>query len=150
MDRFAQILYDLGSEMDLDLYPDPNRICQLNYHDELHIQIHFDEIKEEIIIACFLCEIPPGRYREKLLRAALISNNDYPRVGTLSYSEKNNKLTLVEKVYAPNMPSAKLHQIMQDFFDKGKTWKEAVEKGGLLPVQPSNKNSGGSMFGMKP
>lgn len=150
MDRFAQILYDLGKEMDLDLYPDPNRICQLNFHDELHVQIHYDEPKEEIIIACFLCDIPPGKYREKLLRAALISNNEYPRVGTLSYSEKNNKLTLAERVFAPNLQSDKLYQTLQDFFDKAKTWKDAVESGGPLPIQPSNKSSGGSMFGMKP
>ncbi|MDN3505816.1 MAG: CesT family type III secretion system chaperone [Simkaniaceae bacterium] len=150
MDRFSQILYDLGKEMDLDLYPDPNRICQLNFHDELHIQIHYDEPKEEILIASFLYEVPPGKYREKLFRACLISNNEYPRVGTLSYSEKNNKLTFEKRVFAPNLQSDKLYQILQDFFEKAKTWKDAIERGAPLPVQPSNKSSGGSMFGMKP
>ncbi len=149
MDRFAQILYDLSKELDVDLYPDQNRICQLNYHDELHIQIQYDEPKEQVLLATFVCEVPPGKYREKLLRAGLINNREYPRPGTLSYSEKNNKLTLFEYVFAPNLTGEKLLKVLQAFIEKAKTWKDAVENGRPLPIKPP-KGGGKSMFGMKP
>ncbi|NGX58996.1 MAG: hypothetical protein KR126chlam3_00140 [Chlamydiae bacterium] len=149
MDRFSQILYDLGKQIDSSLYPDPNRICQLNYQDELHIQIQYDEPKEQIFLASFICDVPPGKYREKLLRAGLVSNNEYPRVGTLSFSEKNNKLTLIEYVPAPNLSGEKLFKILQEFIEKAKTWKDAVENGRALPIKPP-KGDNEKIFGMKP
>jgi len=133
MDLFAQILYDLGTEIGVDLYPDVNRICQINYHDELHIQLQYDEAKEQILIASFLCDIPPGKYREKLLKEALINNGDYPRIGTLAYSERNNKLTLFEYVPSSNLTGQNLFNILEKFIEKGHLWKDAVENGRPLP-----------------
>ncbi|MBS0628881.1 MAG: CesT family type III secretion system chaperone [Verrucomicrobia bacterium] len=144
MDLFAQVLFDLGREIGVDLYPDPNRICQINYQDELHIQLHYDEVKEQILIASFLCDVPPGKYREQLLRACLISNGEYPRMGTLAYSERNNKLTLFEYIFAKNLTV----QTLQKFIEKGHLWKDAVENGKPLPTLPE-KGSGGGMFGLK-
>lgn len=149
MDLFAQILFDLGKEIGVDLYPDSNRICQINYQDELHIQITFDEAKEQLLIASFLCEVPPGKYREKLLREALISNGEYPRVGTLAYSERNNKLTLFETVSSKNLQIPTLFKLLERFIEKGHLWKDAVETGKPLPSVPE-KGSGSSMFGLKP
>lgn len=149
MDLFGQILFDLGKEIGVDLYPDVNRICQLNFRDELHIQLQFEEVKEQILIACFLCDVPPGKYREKLLKEALISNSEYPRIGTLAYSERNNKLTLFAYVSTINLTSSALFKTLEQFIDKGLLWKEAVEKGTPLPT-PAEKGKGGSIFGLKP
>ncbi len=144
MDLFAQVLFDLGREIGVDLYPDANRICQINYQDELHIQLQYDEPKEQILIASFLCDVPPGKYREQLLRTALISNNEYPRMGTLAFSERNNKLTLFEYVSAKNLTV----QTLEKFIEKGHLWKDAVENGKPLPTV-AEKESGGGMFGLK-
>lgn len=149
MDRFAQILFDLATQMGIELHPDQNRICQINYQDELHIQIQYDEAKEHILLAAFLCEVPPGKYREKLLRAGLVYNTEYPRTGTLAYSEKNNQLTLFENIPAANIHGDDLLQHLQSFIEKGLTWKNAVEKGQPLPIKTS-KSDGPSIFGMKP
>lgn len=148
MDLFAQILFDLGKEIGVDLYPDSNRICQINYQDELHIQLQHDEAKEQILIASFLCDVPPGKYREQLLRAALLSNGEYPRIGTLAYSERNNKLTLFEMVPTQNLSTDKLYKLLEQFIEKGHNWKEAVEKGKSLP-SPQEKGGGSGMFGLK-
>lgn len=150
MDRFAQILFDLGKEIGTELYPDENRICQINYMDEIHLQIHYDEAIGQLLFASFLCDVPPGKYREKLLRAALRSNGEFPRLGTLAYSERNNKLTLFEYVSAANIQSAKLLQFLQSFIEKAATWKNAVEKGLPLPVTPPKNNKDSSMFGLQP
>lgn len=134
MDRFAQILYDLGKEMGVDLYPDQNRICQLNYRSELHIQLKYEENKQQLVISTFLCEIPPGKYREKILRAGLISNQEYPRIGTLSYCERKNQLTLFEVLFAPTLKGGQLLKVLLAFIEKGKNWKEAIERGGSFPL----------------
>ena len=148
MERFAQILYDLGKEIHTDLYPDHNKVCELNYHDELRIQLQYEERTEQIFVGSFLCDVPPGKYREKLLRAGLVSNGEYPKIGTLAYSEKNNKLTLFEYIPAENLTGEKLFKFLEAFFEKGKSWKDAVENGRPLPIPPP-KNEGGGLFGLK-
>ncbi len=149
MDRFAQLLYDLSKEIELDLYPDENRICQLNYHDLLDIQISLDEVKEQAMIATFICEIPPGKYREKLLKTALMANNEYPRPGTFAYSERNNNLTLFTYIPTEGLTGEKLYQAFSELVEVALLWKDAVENGKPLP-SASSKGGGDSMFGLKP
>lgn len=149
MDRFGQILYDLGKEIGLDLYPDEHRICQLNYKDLFSIQLHYDEAKEQVLIATFLCEVPAGKFREKLLIASLKSNHAYPRIGTLAYSERNNQLTLFDYVSSKSLKPNELFSRLEPFIDKAKAWKEAVEKGKPLPEEESSAPPKGSIFGLK-
>lgn len=149
MDRFANILFDLGKELLTDLYPDENRICQINYEEKLQIQIQFDESKDQIFIGVFLADVPPGKYREKLLRASLVYNEKYPRIGTMGYSERNNQLTLFHYLPAAEITSSQLAQVFQDFAQTALEWKEAIEGGKALPIDPP-KNQGGSLFGLHP
>lgn len=147
MDRFSQILYDLGKEMNTDLYPDQHRLCQLNWQDQLHIQLEYEEAKERLLIGTFLCDVPPGKFREKIFREALKSNAAFPRIGTLAYSDRNNKLTLFEYVYADNLRSDKLFQLLQQFINKAHQWKEAIEKNRPLPGITEKPMKDDSIFG---
>jgi len=150
MDRFADILFELGKEIGTELVPDQNRICQLNYMDELHIQLQYDDGKESILIAAFLCDVPPGKYREKLFKEALKSNGDYPRIGTLAYSERNNQLTLFETIPAVELKSDRLFKILQEFIAKANVWKDAIKNGKPLPTASGEINSNDTPFGLKP
>lgn len=151
MDRFAQILYDLGKEIGVDLYPDPNRICQVNYDEKLHLQLQYDETKEMLLIATFVCEVPAGKYREKLLKEGLAHNREYPRIGTLAYSERNNQLTLFENLHAPGLKTQALFDFLVEFVEEALAWKDAVENGRPLPTSQGSKETGGdNIFGMKP
>lgn len=149
MDHFGQLLFDLGKEIGEELYPDRNRICKLNYQGQLHLQLEYIDPKEQLLIAAFLCDVPPGKYRETLLKEALKTNNEYPRIGTLAYSPRNNQLVLFEFLYAPHQTAPKLFHYLEDFLKKALAWKEAVEKGLPLP-SPQTGPSGGSIFGLKP
>ncbi len=149
MDRFAQILYDLGQELEIELFPDANRICQLNYKDNLHIQIHYDEPKEQIMIGTFLCDVPPGKYREKLLAATLASNHEYPRRGIFAYSERNNQLTFFTYAPTKGIRSDELSKQLNQFIETALLWKEAVENGKPLPTTPKTGGEG-SIFDLKP
>ncbi|NGX46258.1 MAG: hypothetical protein K940chlam2_01446 [Chlamydiae bacterium] len=148
MDRFSQILYDLGQVLEEPLYIDENRVCQLNYKDELDLQIQFEEGKEQLLIGIFLCEVPPGKYREKLLKEALMTNGEYPRLGTLAYSERNNMLTFFELLPAAGLTGEKLFEWLEKFVERGKEWKAAVESGNPLP-SPKSSNGSGGMLGIK-
>lgn len=147
MDRFSQILYDLGKEIGTDLYPDQHRLCQLNWQDQLHIQLQYEEAKDRLLIGTFLCDVPPGKFREKIFREALKSNAEFPRIGTLAYSDRNNKLTFFEYVYPDNLRSDKLFQLLQQFVSKAHQWKEAIEKNRPLPEITEKPIKGDSIFG---
>lgn len=94
IDRFPELLQELATELDIDLYPDKRGACKLVTEDGLHVQMEVDVRQESLLIASFICEIPPGKFRENILRDALKSNGPFPKNGTLAYSERNNKLTL--------------------------------------------------------
>jgi hypothetical protein len=148
VDRFSQILYDLGKELQVDLYADLNQVCEINCDDQIHVQLLFNEGKEELMLATFVCDVPPGKYREQLLRAGLISNFESPTSGILSYSERNNQLTLHHTLPAAHLNGEKVFRAFEDFVAKALEWKDAVENGKPLPINPPP--SQGGIFGMKP
>lgn len=148
MDLFAQILFDLGKEVNTELYPDHHRLCQLNYNDELHLQLQHNETRETILIGAFLCEVPAGKYREKLFLAALNHNHNASEFGALAYSERNNQLTLFKEMTIHGLNGEKLFQLLEKFIALGIAWKEAVVNGKPFPIE-SKKGGTGSMFGMK-
>lgn len=149
MDRFAQILYDLGKEIGVDLYPDQKRICQINYQEELHAQIQYDETKEQLLLATFVSDVPPGKYRELLFQETLKYNHLYPRVGTWAYSERNNKLTLFEYVPVAETNTEKLFLLLKAFLEKAMEWKKAIETGSALPTTTGSVIPPSHPFGLK-
>ena len=150
MDRFSQILYDLGEVINATLHIDQNGVCQLNYKDELSVQLQYLEPKELLLIATFLHEVPPGKYREKLFNSCLIHNGEYPRIGTLGYSERNNQLTFFEFLPATELTGEKLFAFLQTFFENALSWKEAVETGKPLPTTGKPHQGESGLFGLKP
>lgn len=133
MDYFSALLYDLGREFGEALYPDSNGICKLNYQGILHVQLEHFEQKKQILIASFLCEVPPGKYRELLFKEALKVNDKFPRIGTLAYSERNNQLTLFAFLPTFQLNAVQLFRFIEQFFLKALGWKEAVERGTPFP-----------------
>lgn len=131
MDRFAILLADLGSLINVPLHPDHKRVCKLNIDNQLHIQIEEEESKDRILIGAFICEIPPGKFREKVLAETLKENNAYPRIGTLAYSPRNNMLALFSHVYNQGLTGETLADYLEKFIEKGFTWKTAIETGQL-------------------
>jgi len=150
MDRFSQILYDLGKEIQFELFVDANGVCELNYKDQLSIQLQYFEPKEQLLIATFLCEVPPGKFREKLFLQALIHNDEFPRVGTLAFSERNNQLTFFEFLPAVELSGEKLFEFLNQFVENALPWKEAVEFGKPLPTAGRPNQGDNGLFGLKP
>ncbi len=148
MNRFEELLKELGMEYSLSLHPDPHGMCQLNIEGILHVQLSCEEEKERLLIACFICETPAGKFRENILKAALKHNYLYPLGAILSYSEKNNQLTLFQYIPLPSLQGKKLAQTLNLFIAKAKEWRAAVETGNLQGLLSSNTPRSSGMFGL--
>jgi hypothetical protein len=149
MDRFDQLLKELGDLINLPLHLDTHRVCKLNVSNLLHIHIEPDASRERILIATFITDIPAGKYRENILKEALKSNGLYPRIGTLGFCERNNQLSLFEYVSQISLTTQHFADILAEFIEKGVAWKRAIESGGTPPsVEPSRRSDRG-IFGLK-
>ena len=105
MDRFAIILSELSELIDIPLHPDQNRSCSLNVNNTMHVQLQEEENKDRLLLGAFIGELPPGKFREKLLIETLKENNLFPRVGTFSYSPRNNQLHRLHSHLNSSRPS---------------------------------------------
>ncbi len=142
MDRFQQLLYDLSELIEVTLYADQQQKCCININDLIDIQLEYDGSKERVLMASFCCEIPPGKFRENVLKETLKANGIFPRIGTFGYSEQKNKLALFEYVSIENLTPEKFADILAAFIDRVERSKKAIEAGSLagLTEVSSDKN----------
>jgi hypothetical protein len=131
MDRFALLLADLGSLINVPLHPDGKRGCRLNIDNKLHLQLKDEPEKDRILVATFVGDVPPGKFRENILKETLKENGVYPRTTTLGYSEKNNKLALFSHVYYEGLHGNNMADFLEEFIEKCLAWKTALETGAL-------------------
>ena len=144
MDHFAILLADLGALIQVPLHPDHHRACCLSVNGELHVQLKED--KDRILVAAFVSEIPAGKFRENILTETLKENNLFPRVGTFSYSERNNQLALYSYVYFPGLDGNKMADFLEKFFEKAFSWKTALQTGQLPERGHTLHKTGPSIF----
>lgn len=133
MDRFFNLLEDLGSLINVPLYPDSKRMCRISVDHELHIQMEDESDKDRMLIAAFIDDVSPGKFRENVLRESLKEDNLFPRLGTLAYSERNNKLCLFTHLYYPGLKADKLADVLEMFIEKCFLWKKGLQTGALPP-----------------
>lgn len=149
MDRFEEILHELGNLIGTPLHPDKRGACKLNVNDLLRVQIEYQPEKERFLLASMLCEVPAGKFRENILKDSLRANWPYPVNGTLSYSDKNNHLCLFEYLSSENMTGQKFFDALNAFIAKADSWRLAVQRGETSNLVPSIKKSESGIFGLK-
>jgi hypothetical protein len=139
-DRFEELLKELGDALGVPLHPDKRRVCKLHINQELHVQIECDLAKGEVLLGCFACEIPPGKYRENILKEALKANHHFPRTAVLAYSAKNNQLALFHTLSLHQLSGKTLADQLERFVEMAHAWKISIEQGGAAPsFQPHSK-----------
>lgn len=151
MDRFEELLKELSVELNVSLHPDRRGACKLRINETLHVQLECDAPQENLLIATFICEIPPGKFRENILKDALKSNNGpFPVNGTLSYSERNNQLALFSLLRLSSLTGKFLADFLTAFVEKANHWRTGVETGNTASlVSRSSKSSSDNIFGLK-
>ncbi len=150
-DPFAELLQTLNAEYSLSLHPDKRGHCKLRINDSLHIQIEYRQEAEQLLIASFLCELPPGRFRTEVFKTSLKANHLHPESPLLGYSDKNAQLTLFQLLPLTPSLGAKLPSLLSRFIEKGEQWRSAIQHNNLLSLIPSSSkpSQGAGMFGLK-
>ena len=150
IDRFEELLKELGEEYSIALHPDRKGACKLKINETFHIQIECDAHQENLLIATFVCDVPPGKYRENILKDALKANGPFPQNGTLAYSDRNNKLVLFSYFRMSNLTGKKLAEFLVIFLDKVNNWRIGVETGHTSHLVTTSSKPTSGMFGLKP
>lgn len=129
VDRFEQLLSELSQQLGVALHVDKKGACKLRINEQYHVQLESDAHQERLLAACFICDVPPGKYRENTLKDALKANGPFPQNGTLAYSDRNNKLVLFSYLPMITLTGQKLADFLTVFVDKAKNWRMGVESG---------------------
>lgn len=129
MDRFEELLDGLGKEIGAPLHPDEHGACLITVDHDLRVQLECDRGQEKLFIVSALGELAPGRFREILLREALLANNTSYDEGILAYSTKTHDLVLYSTLPVQELNGEKLAQFLLPFLGKAETWRLRILHG---------------------
>jgi len=148
---FLEILYELSHETGLKLYPDEHAACKLLVGDDMQIQLEMDPSGEKLFIVSLLAELPLGRFRENVLKHALVANStEPPSYGYLCYVHQINHLALYAALTAEGLKGPFLVEYLASFYDKAKKWKQAIHAGQPGPNVLSSTKESPPRPGIKP
>ncbi|GAB4186710.1 MAG: hypothetical protein Tsb0015_04760 [Simkaniaceae bacterium] len=128
MDKFDNLLFELGKILNVELHPDQNRSCLMVINDEYRVQLEMDGRDDSLLFGSLIHEIPPGRFRENVLKDALKYNNIPPpqRIGTLGYIDKINVLSLFDFLEGHSLAPQKVADHLSRFIECLIAWKQAL------------------------
>jgi hypothetical protein len=141
MSAFEDLIQNLGSTLGISLQAEQDRFCKITFESGLSLQIEKMTTKEYLLVSSYLCEVPPGAFREDVLIKALKANHDPESLGSFAYLDKNNNLVL-ELYLPPSIDANTLAGQISQFVEKGLKWKEAVCQGRISLIE---NNSGLSL-----
>lgn len=130
MTPFLELLYKLSHETGLKLYPDKNEACKLLVGEHSKVQLEMDFTGEKLLIGSIIIEIPLGKFREEVLKHALVANSaEYPYYGYLCYIQRTNSLALYDHLFIKTLTGDFLLNYIKLFAEKAETWRTAIASG---------------------
>lgn len=152
-DPYVELLELAGKHFSCELEPDPNNTCLLSVDGEVEVQLEMDPTQDFFVMGTKIGELPPGKFREEVLKEALIANNrPYPRNGNLAYSRKLNCLVMYEMFEIKHFPLEVIISVLTLFIENAKKWKRALSAGQTTPYTQADQDASkgnGKMFGLK-
>lgn len=147
LDRFDELIQGLAKVFEMPLYVDRHHACAIQIKKGLVIQLQSDAAQENLLITCKIVEVPPGKFRENVLREALKANGaPDPLVGTLSYVHQANHLFLFQRYPFDILNGERLAALFGPFMSTSESWRDAILSG--TPAPPVKQLS--NPFGLKP
>lgn len=135
-DQFEQILQELGPFFNLQLRSDRHAACTVRIHEALKVQIQLDLTQENLLLFCEIAEVPPGKFREKVLLEALKVNGlPDPRVGILCYVARNDFLSLYQTYPVSLLSGEVVIGLLGPFLEMAESWRKAIENGQTAPAR---------------
>lgn len=149
-DVLSSLLKDLEGYFECPLAPDAKQTCLVRLKTGVNVQLELDRAGENLIVGIKLGEVPPGRYRESLFKAALKSNGLSSGAGIFAYSPKSNQFILFAKVPLTVANPAKLKELFDPMFAKALLWQTSVTRSETPVVSSAGEAPTGSgIFGIK-
>jgi len=148
-DRFQELLNELGRVFHLALNIDKHNACSIQVQEHLIVQLQLDMSQENLFLFAKIIEIPPGKFRENVLREALKANAlPDPRVGILGYMAASNHLVLFQRYPLEMLNGERLSGFLGAFLEYGDAWHKAVSSGQPAPPSASSQTLP-NPFGLK-
>lgn len=152
MKNFASLIHELSELAGIAIETDIHEAVKLRINQKIPVQIEAETTGESILLMSQFIELPPGRFRENILKDALKANHmsdQHPSV--LSYILKHNQLVLFQHVHAHALTGELLYGHLTIFVKRVESWREAIDSGktspsGEFPLPKSKPN----LFGFKP
>ena len=150
-DSFSNLIYQLAEELDISLQVDAKGGCSLLFQEKIPVQMELSRDETELIILAFACNLPPGKFREKVFIEALKINNRYPRFASLGFLEKTNQLTLYHTAVYEDLDGKKLASLLAEIIDLSLLWNKAIESNLACPpeLQIKEKTAKSTVFDIK-
>ncbi|HSX25566.1 MAG TPA: CesT family type III secretion system chaperone [Chlamydiales bacterium] len=133
-DQFAELLHELGRHLHLPLHVDKHSACSIQTPENLTVQLELDISLENLFFFSKIIEIPPGKFRENVLRETLKANAlPDPRAGIFGYLDRTNHLILFQRYPLPILNGERLAGLIGGFLELGNAWQKAIEAGRSAP-----------------
>ena len=144
--NFHDLLYELSQILGTQLKADLNNVCPIVIDEVYPVQIEMDISGDNVLLGAFICDLPPGKFRENILKDALKSCYETKnKRSVFGYCEKINKLALFENVANYDLNGEVLYERLAVFVERVKKWKSAIDSGKTSPPgefeEPSTKKS---------
>lgn len=153
MISFHDLIHQLGEFIGEELTVDQNQACFLEINEQLKVQMELDPPGEKILLMSQIIELPPGKFRETVLKDALKANFlAEEKEGTLAYLERQNTLVLFQELYTHSITMQILYDRLIKFIERAIKWATSIEAGRSSPDSgeiPEGTIKKGSPFGFK-
>lgn len=134
MTKYNDLIFDLSNRLNRKLKPDKNNCVTLLIEQKVTVQIETDRNEEFLIIGAFIAELPPGKFREHILRDALKANSLYKNTSqVLSYMKNENHLIIHKKMLLEAISSDNLFKEIKNISSRAKKWLESLDNGRSCP-----------------
>jgi hypothetical protein len=127
-------LTDLSTLTNVPLEVGPHRSCRLKVNGKLHVDIQEQDDQDRLVVATLIGAIPPGKFRERVLLAALKENGRFPKIGTLAYTLRDS-LILFDFVPYTGLKADTFADFLDAFFQKAFAWQRGIDTGELPDVE---------------
>ncbi|MCY3974780.1 MAG: CesT family type III secretion system chaperone [Simkaniaceae bacterium] len=142
--RFHELIRELGETTGIPFDVDRNHVCRILFEDTLTVQLEPSSREDTLFIGALLSPLPPGKFREKVLHAALQVNGDetvHAPIGTLAYIERNNLLALQAYLPEEGLTGERVARFLEEFVTEAESWCKAIANSEPAPAHHLTKRN---------
>lgn len=150
IDRFAELIQELGDFLQIPLHVDRNGTCTLQVHHKARIQMQVDVSGKKLWMASIAIELPPGKFRENVLKEGLKANHlPDPRPLICGYVGPNNHLAFYQAFPLEVLNGERLAGFFGAFLTETESWIQAIEQGRPAPIVTEPDLGSSRPFGIR-